>query len=207
MRSPIPTRVLPFALAALSLGCAFGRTSSGVRSTPEKYLMSAGARVPSAVPTDGRDVQPEMPALYGRDGSPVATQRPGTVDTGRRPTHELDSPDGSRMYILELYQQAIDEKEALEVEVTALTAALEKANDAIEQYEQRLTDLQAMLENRNAEVARLRTEGDELANRLVTSQIRRLEAEKLLLEAKLEWIRLQKLLARRSGSSEDGERP
>ncbi len=198
-------RILPVVLACLCFGCAFDRTSSGVTTSPESYLLSASSQVPSAVPRGQREVvEPVLPTLYGRDGSPVSVQRGGTVDGGRRPTHELESPDGSRMYILELYQQAIDEKEALEIEVQALSAALTKANDALQQGVQRTGDLQKMLEGLRSEVKRLDSEGQDLASRLQTAQIRRLEAEKLLLEAKLEWSRLQKMMLRRAETTEAG---
>ena len=108
------------------------------------------------------------------------------------------------MYILELYQQAIDNKEALEVEVEALTAALDKANDIIQQSHNRLTEVQKLLEDERGKAAQLAKDGEELSSRLTTAQIRRLEAEKLLLEAKLEWNRLQKLMKRKSENPEIG---
>ena len=212
MRIQTINPVLAVALTFLCFGCAFGRTSTGVRSTPENYLMSAGTRVPSAMPQGQREiVEPVLPTLYGRDGSPVAAQRGGTVDPTRKSTHDLDSSDGSRMYILELYQQAIDEKESLEVEVEALSSALEKANDAIEQGALRIEELQKLSETLRSDVATLQADGEDLANRLTTAQIRRLEAEKLLLEAKLEWQRLQKMMERKAETAEAsatrGEQP
>lgn len=165
--------------------------------------MSAGARAPSNIPNGQHEViEPVLPTLYGRDGSPVSVQRGGTIEPGREPSHSLDSGDGSRMYILELYQQAIDEKEALEIEVRALGAALDKANDAIEQEAMRVAELQKFSEGLQADVSRLESEGMELAERLTTAQIRRLEAEKLLLEAKIEWSRLQKMMQDRAAASE-----
>lgn len=205
MRTTFFNGVLTLGLAFTCFGCAFGRTNNGVTSTPEKYLMSAGTRVPSSMPADHEEiVEPVLPTLYGRDGSPVASQRGGTVDPIRKPTHDLDSQDGSRMYILELYQQAIDDKEALEVEVVALTAALDKANDIIQQNHDRLTEVQGLLEAERAKSMQFEAEGEELASRLTTAQIRRLEAEKLLLEAKLEWNRLQKMMQRQNENSETG---
>lgn len=203
MRTQRTHQVLAATLAFVCFGCAFGGTSSGVSSTSEKYLMSASARAPSNVPSGHHEViEPVLPTLYGRDGSPVATQRGGTVEPGRQPSHSLDSSDGSRMYILELYQQAIDEKEALEIEVGALGAALDKSNDAIEQGALRIVELQKLSEGLRTDVSRLEGEGVELAERLTTAQIRRLEAEKLLLEAKIEWSRLQKMMQDRAAASE-----
>lgn len=199
MRTFLNNLALSAGLGLLCFSCAFGRTQSGMATAPEKYLMSAGTRVPSSMPRGHQEVsEPVMPVLYGRDGSPVAVQRGGTVDPGRKPTHDIDSADGSRMYILELYQQAIDAKESLELEVEALNAALDKANDVIEQNEGRISELQTLLETMRADVIRLQAEGDDLASRLTTAQIRRLEAEKLLLEAKLEWRRLQKMMEDRA---------
>ena len=110
------------------------------------------------------------------------------------------------MYILELYQQAIDEKEALKIEVQALSAALDKANDAIELGATRRAELQKLTEGLRSDVTRLETEGDNLASRLTTAQIRRLEAEKLLLEAKIEWSRLQRMMSRRAETAEASTR-
>ena len=51
--------------------------------------------------------------------------------------------------------------------------------------------LSARLDMLEAEVERLATENEDLAGRLATVQIRRLEAEKLLLEARIDWYRNQ----------------
>lgn len=176
-------------------GCHLLGGSDGPTSPPEKYLMSPGARTPASVQRGSEQVvEPVMPTLYGRDGSPVTAQPAGTVINDRQPTHELEEPDGSRMYILELYQQAIEARESLEMEVEALTAALDKANDALEETAYRADELLLRVEKQQNEIERLEGQGLELASRLTTAQIRRLEAEKLLLEAKLEWQRLQEAI-------------
>ena len=90
------------------------------------------------------------------------------------------------MYLLDLYQQAVDERDALVLAVTSANQALEKESAARGDVEKerdaliaKVTDLEERAAARDAELA-------ELVARLTTAQIRRLEAEKSLLEAKIE---------------------
>ena len=202
-------RALFFCLLALGCsGCHLLRGGDGPSSPPEKYLMSPGARTPASVQRGSEQVvEPVMPTLYGRDGSPVTAQPAGTVVNDRAPTHELEEPDGSRMYILELYQQAIEARESLEMEVEALTAALDKANDALEQSAYQNDEMKKLVEKQAGQIERLENQGLGLASRLTTAQIRRLEAEKLLLEAKLEWQRLQETLRQQESRDPEIENP
>jgi hypothetical protein len=128
--------------------------------------------------------------LYARDGSVVQSGgQAGTPTTG--PTAARLPQEGSRTFMLELYQRAIDEKEALALEIKNLEATLTKSRSelaaALKQHEA-LERQHAALE---AERARLQEENFDLAGRLVTAQVRRLESEKILLESKIEWQRLE----------------
>ncbi len=58
-----------------------------------------------------------------------------------------------------------------------------------------------------AERARLQEENFDLAGRLVTAQIRRLESEKILLESKIEWQRLEEKTAGEKGKPAPREEP
>ncbi len=125
--------------------------------------------------------------LYARDGGVVDAQGPGTVERNRSPAHDVEQKGTGRMYILELYQGAIDERDVLSLEVTALTTSLERARAEIEGLGRELAESRAALQVLGEERERWTADRAELTARLVTAQIRRLESEKLLLESKLEW--------------------
>lgn len=181
---------LASALALLSLASSCATTSGA--KVPPPGTPSAE----SASPQDAsmRSVpQAQQPAaapaqLYARDGSVVnpskgASQEAGVAD------RDLAPSEGGRMYILELYQKAIDDRDALELEVRSAQAELERARAAVtkaEAEQQTAAERVAALE---AENQRLLSENVELAARLTTAQIRRLQAEKLLLENRLAELR------------------
>ena len=89
------------------------------------------------------------------------------------------------MYILELYQKAIDERDALELEVRSVQAELERARAAAAKAESEQSGSAGRIGALEEENRRLLAENVELAARLATAQIRRLQAEKLLLEARI----------------------
>jgi len=128
--------------------------------------------------------------LYARDGSVV--QADGRANTQRSgPAAERLPQEGSRTFMLELYQKAIDEKEALALEIKNLEATLEKSRSELAAALKLTEELQKKHDALEAERARLQEESFDLAARLVTAQIRRLESEKILLESKIEWQRLE----------------
>lgn len=147
-------------------------------------------------PTPREDVraQPTPTAgaavLYARDGTPVWNA--GTSNTNQRngPAGEATNQDGSRMYLLDLYQKAIDEREALSLEIKSMGATLERAQIELGAAQQAQAMQTQQITNLQAELEQARSQNFELAARLVTAQIRRLEAEKLLLETKIEAARL-----------------
>ena len=146
--------------------------------------------------------------LYARDGSPVPNQASGAVTTTDTVSRELGPNDGSRPYLLELYQSAVDQKEKLELELSALQRALDEAEQGRLADEAERDGLQLRIDSLQGDVTRLEQQNLEIAGRLATAQIRRLEAEKLLLETTLEWSRFQDLRHERSESpSEELDRP
>jgi hypothetical protein len=164
---------LAAALAALACAC----TSPGTLFSQPIEARAAAARAEPA---------PE-PTLYARDGTPVGAGAAGTAEAA----HALRDDGGSRMYLLELYQEAVDRREALELELAALNGELARSRDLAAARDEQLAAAAREREALVAERDRLAAENDDLAARLVTAQIRRLEAEKLLLEAKLEWLRAE----------------
>ncbi len=134
------------------------------------------------------------PQLYSRDGTPVESQEPGTVavsdNTGQVSTQQV----GSRWKLLEQYQQAVTEKEDLEFEVKALGAALDQVEENSARMVRENDELRSQMALYEKRIAALENESIELAARLTTAQVRRLQSEKLLLEAKLDWKRVQAVI-------------
>ena len=128
--------------------------------------------------------------LYGWNGEVVQ----GSAGADDRPTqspprHGIGPESGGRMRIIELYQTVLDERDALRDEMETLTAALEGAQrNLIELEEQTQTMQQRILELEDA-AQTMQAENIDLAGRLTTAQIRRLEAEKLLLENRIGVLR------------------
>jgi hypothetical protein len=138
--------------------------------------------------------KPTAPAtLYGFDGSPVQSHGPGSVTANPDLGHAVQPGDGSRLYLLELYQQAMDSNDALAREVTNLNAAIEVTEARNTELIAERDDVRAKLATLTEERAHAEAQNLELAGRLTTAQIRRLEAEKLLLEATIEWGRLKEM--------------
>lgn len=132
--------------------------------------------------------KPSAP-LLGWDGDVVAGDLPGNTVEESYGARGLEPSPTGRMYIIELYQQVLDERDALAGEVSVLEQALAEtrallsaSSDSLQQLEARVVDLEARYEA-------LQQENLDLAARLTTAQIRRLEAEKMLLEAQIQWHR------------------
>ncbi len=137
---------------------------------------------------DWNATTPEDVPLMARDGGVVEAPGSGTIVPGT-PTHEMQPSGTGRMYILELYQSAIDERDALKKENLALNAAIEKLSKSAEALRMNITGFEQQSLEQQQLIAQHEAKNKELAARLVTAQIRRLEAEKLLYESKLEWQR------------------
>lgn len=128
------------------------------------------------------------PVLYARDGSIVVEgQSPSGAAAERLgpARRDLAPGDGGRMYLLELYQNVIEERDGLAREVTSLQADLEQARLARGAAQEEAEGLRQRLAEIEASNAALLAENLDLAARLTTAQIRRLQAEKLLLEQRI----------------------
>jgi hypothetical protein len=171
----------------LALSCLAALCAAGCIVAERAPEPPAEARLSEAAA--GRPAQAAV--LYARDGTPVPlAAQPAQDGAGAH----LPRPSGeSRTYLLELYQETVDAKEALGREVRALHAELDALRQGLAARERELENERAHVESLEAERLRLEEESRELAARLVTAQIRRLEAERLLLEAKIEWLRAQEL--------------
>lgn len=169
MRQWIGIGWLAFGLSA----CAGLRLPDSAPMEPEE-----GASAENAVYTTGES------KLYARDGSIIGVNDRSSSAT-QGPQRELAPSEGGRMYILELYQKAIDERDALSGELRALQADLELAKSDNVKRDAALAERSARIEQLTAENKRLLDENIELAARLTTAQIRRLQVEKILLETRI----------------------
>lgn len=143
--------------------------------------------------------------LYARDGS-VVDRDAAVQERGTAARRDVGAESG-RMYLLELYQQVIDERDSLNREVYALRADLEAQSGALGQSQARVIELEGELRGVQAQVQRLGAESQDLAARLTTAQIRRLQAERLLLEHKLAVQKEREAQAAAAEAAPEGETP
>lgn len=167
------TLVLPQAAAAA--GQAIGDAVGGIAD------MVTGAR---SVPPGSTGL--ESRGVYDADGGAAKAQVPGAVGELDGPMRELEMSGSGRLYLLEMYQQALEDRDTLEMEVGTLTARLEHMQARNTELETQLAATDAARAKLAEDGETLRAENQDLAARLVTAQIRRLEAEKMLIEARIE---------------------
>lgn len=167
-------KLVPVLVLAVCAACGVG----ACKSVPSAV---ADVPVPKLLPFQG---QPEQsgPKLYGRDGGVVSAAPPGSVGKSDPSSAGIASDAGSRTKVIELYQQAVDERDRLRSELVDFAAALEKSQQRIEQLEAELRSQSGAAGLSSQERDKLLQENMDLAGRLATAQIRRLEAEKALLE-------------------------
>lgn len=183
-------------VAALSSACVI---------TPEPVSMSPSAE--SSAPNVTVTPPAEEPVLYARDGRPIAASGPERFSPAPElPAHGVQRGEQSRMYLLELYQETIDEKEALELEVRAMTADLTLVRQEALSFQQELATARTEIEALRAERDRQHEELRALTSRLLTAQIRRLESDKLLLEAKIDWARTRQVIESKAREASGGDR-
>ena len=127
--------------------------------------------------------------LYARDGSPVRrTSSESALTAGQEapPPRSVSDGSGSRPYLLELYQQAVSEKDQLSLEVSRLNQELAQSDESYRALQRELEQLKSQYSELEKERDEIQKQNFELAGRLTTAQIRRLESEKMLLETIIE---------------------
>lgn len=141
-----------------------------------------------------RDPEQEPPPLYGRDGTPVGASAPGQVTQTARPINDgVDpAPAGTRSVLLDMYAESNKERERLQVANEDLEMALRLSEQRAQDLEQQLLALQAQYDQLGAEKQTADQRCFDLAARLATAQIARLEAERALLQATIEWRRMSR---------------
>ncbi len=133
---------------------------------------------------------PTDPVLYPGGEGVHDAPTPGFSVEGQPGNHDVQPTETGRMHLLELYQGAIDEREALELELAGVQGALDRAYAELDSKNLELEQRAGVQSQLEAERDALQAQNAELAGRLATAQIRRLEAEKMLLEAKIEMAQM-----------------
>ncbi len=158
----------------------------GCLAIPSGPLEGSSAIEPSELGA-WQSTRPTGAPLFARDGSPVSPQQPGVViETGQPVGHPLEEAGGSRLVLLDLYQIAVDERDEMALELDALNHAMTAERARYVELERRFEELDTSVTSMRSEKEQLEVQNLDLASRLTTAQIRRLEAEKLLLEATLQ---------------------
>lgn len=150
---------------------------------PSMHPVSRAAPEPAIAPARAPHAPSQEPVLYGRDGKPV-----GEPVRGASAPADAATP-GGRMTLLELYQKALERRDALEREVEVLRAQDEKVRAELASLRAENERLKQQGAGTDSERDKLIAENAELAARLSTAHMRRMEAEKELLELKLERLR------------------
>jgi hypothetical protein len=172
------------------------------RAVPAEPVASAAAQPPGVAP------QPfAQPPLLGWDGGVVDGAPSGSVSAEGQPAHGLEPSPAGRMHIIELYQRVLDERDSLAGEVETLARTLEETQGTLAAERARSADLETRLAALEASHQSTLGDNRELAARLATAQIRRLEAEKLLLETKLEGLRARAAQEAAPAETKPAEKP
>lgn len=209
------SRPLLLTTIALLAGCANAPTIADLvpfKSGEDEPRVQTGAvdqdaRNDYAAGWDSAPAPEGTPVLYGRDGSPVGRAQPGVVVQQDEPINDgLAEAPGSRTVLLDLYDQVTRERDELLLEFDELSAENEIATTTIDVQKRRIAELEgkvAALEAKNAELDALQFE---LAGRLAQAQIGRLEAERALLEASVEWRRMNAANTRAGTGAQEPQR-
>lgn len=136
------------------------------------------------MPVFARAETTEEPVLYARDGSIVPIAGVARPDPAA-PIHGAEPRGESRMQMLDLYQRVVGEKDAMAKELRELDRIVAETRTAREALERDSAEQRARITALQEELAKADQDRNDLAARLTTAQIRRLEAEKLLLETRL----------------------
>lgn len=123
--------------------------------------------------------------LYAWDGG-VVDGAPQGVTTAQGEPRGVEPPAPGRTHIVELYQQVKDDRDALAEEVELLRKSLEQTTLAFEEETRKSNDLAARMAALEVSHREMMEDNQAIAARLVQAQIRRLEAEKMLLETRIE---------------------
>jgi len=171
-------------------------TVSG-ENAPEGATAEAPAATQAAPAPGG-----EAP-LYSWDGG-VVDGAPQGVSTAKGDPRGLEAPAAGRTHIVELYQQVKDDRDALAEEVELLRKSLEQTTLALEEETRKSDDLGARVAALEVSHREMMEDNQAIAARLVQAQIRRLEAEKMLLETRIELEKQKEIEAAQAAAAARG---
>lgn len=188
------------ALVVVSSSCRSDLSLADIRYGYPESVVEAQAETPSQDQVNdlqsgwspAPDAGSQRGLLSWEDGSPVAQDRPGTVTTTTAPINPgLDAPEavggGSRSTLLDRYQAAMSRNDDLELANGDLAATLTATEETLLRTSQELAELKVRFDELSTERTQVQQRNLDLAARLATAQIARLEAERSLLEATIEW--------------------
>lgn len=200
---PQPTSGLLLLAACALAGCGGGRRAPSILDLSPFGDAPAGENINSgASGWEAASYQDDGP-LYGWDGSPVGEAGPQAAPPELTPQDRaLEKSGGSRLVLLELYNQAVEERDGYQLEVEEQNRALEEMRTRHDDLERRFEELSAAFDALEQSKTLLAKENEELAARLATAQIRRLETEKAWLESTLEW---EQRLEESTGKTPEGD--
>tara|TARA_R110002126_G_scaffold28577_2_gene95315 strand:+ start:5965 stop:6660 length:696 start_codon:yes stop_codon:yes gene_type:complete len=181
-------------LVPVLAGCGALGTAQSVVSNPFGNSTATPVTTTPGPAASGWDYGATAPGstLYGRDGSPVGVAPARNASNGVTVVsddplgHGLEGQRGSRLVLLDLYQQAVDERDELLLEVEGQHEMLSAADSRIQGLEAKVAMMQAQMDATTLERNTLQGQTHELAERLVTAQMRRLQAEKRYLETAIQ---------------------
>lgn len=166
------------AAARAQQGGAWAAGSQGVSQEAASRIVDPGS---SGVGT------PTAPR-YGDHGT-TRNDPYGSTTALDAPARQLEPGGTGRPLMLQEYQAVLEERDALRIEVDALTHQLELMQLRIQELQgdlqggdMRAVGLEQELENVRRQMAEVQAQNEDLSARLVTAQIRRLEAEKDLIQ-------------------------
>lgn len=195
-------------LAALAAGCTAMPTYEAIKHGWSREQVEVTEEVPSqsdyndyasgwARPTTGAShassgTGRSSAQMVSWNGSPVSADPPGRVTTTDEPLNDgvANPAGGSRSNLLDLYTEAVEAREELTARNEDLSLALEMAETRAADLADQLTQLQIDFDELGKQKQAATQDNFDLAARLATAQVARLEAERALLEATLEWRKM-----------------
>jgi len=194
----LPIRIAAAAALLALSSCRTGFTLDSIRYGYPEGTVESAVEAPSQDQVNnaqaGYAPNPNPKAEYDLiswDGSPVGPKAPGVVTETSNPINPgLDAGTlggGSRSTLLDRYQEAVERAERLQKENDDLSAFLTTTEETLLVTTQELNDVKAMVDDLSTVKTQVEQQNLDLAARLATAQIARLEAERSLLEATIEW--------------------
>jgi hypothetical protein len=153
---------------------------------PAPYQASMPQQQAVAQNPYGAVAQPAQVPLMGWGGEVAMMSQEGQTRMAMGdPKHGLEPAISNRMHILKLYQEVLEERELLEVELERLNKANKAGEELVKRQRDALKEMNESLASSEDARSSLLDQNRDLSARLTVAQIRRLESDKLLLETQI----------------------